>query len=261
METTMMAVPPGAVEDYVEIDLIDIEPEYQRPLREAFARGMAAAWDDDAAGVLYLAALGGRYVVLDGQHRLAAMRLLGLNLAPARIYPDTDKQRRAQLFAIFNSKRVNARPIDVYRAELLAGDDQARRIDAFARASGVTLGDGTGHNRTQAVQAFRRLDNAGTLNAALRAVREAWRRNGTYLPGALNGNVLGAVGDFIKASREHPAYDAERLATALSQHTPDELIAALRRLRTGYGLPSRAAITAWYNNRLKPENRLPETLV
>src|SRR6185312_7629873 len=76
----------------------------------------------------------GHYAVIDGQHR--ALSALGHPLVkdvPCYIVKAADVGHQADAFVGINRDRVSMQPLQLYRAQLAAGDVTALRIDNVMR--------------------------------------------------------------------------------------------------------------------------------
>lgn len=107
-----------------------------RPLRPGDVRAIAANFDPDKLGAIAvwhrpdLAPNHGRYVTLDGQHRIAAVRLMGYDdqRVPCLLYESLTIETAAEL-SLGLQERRNLHPLDKYRASLAAHDRRAVDID------------------------------------------------------------------------------------------------------------------------------------
>jgi len=107
-----------------------------RPLRANDVRLIASTFDPDKFGAICVwrrndLAIGhGRYVTIDGQHRLAAIRLMGYadQRVPSLIYDGLTMETAAEL-SLGLQERRNLHPLDKHRANLAAHDRRAIEID------------------------------------------------------------------------------------------------------------------------------------
>lgn len=136
------AAQPAPMLDWIPIARLVIDDRYQRSLGPrnwtAITR-IAAAFDWASFGPVLLAPVeGGRFAVIDGQHRVHAAALCGIESVPAMITTAAlDAQARA--FVRINAARTNATVYNVFRAALAAGEDWAIRCDEVVAAGGGRL--------------------------------------------------------------------------------------------------------------------------
>lgn len=133
---------PVPLLQWVAIADLVIDERYQRGITSAGRRhiqAMADSFDWKAFGAISCAATeGGKLAVVDGQHRVHAAALVGLDRVPAVIVPMTPAQQAAAFHAV-NSARKRMDLGDTFRARLAAGDPLAVRADAAVSAAGCRL--------------------------------------------------------------------------------------------------------------------------
>lgn len=134
---------PGEVPvlDWLDVDLIGVEPMYQRPLDmnrvESIVRGFS--WRSFGALVVVPQA-GGRFNVTDGQHRLEAAKLHPkVTHVPAVIVKADDVHAEAGIFVEINKNRKNVNALELFFAQLTAGDDDAQTIQNVCQRAGVRI--------------------------------------------------------------------------------------------------------------------------
>jgi hypothetical protein len=127
---------------WVGIDNLVIDRAYQRDVTAAGRRAIqriADGFDWTKFQPIQLAPLeGGRYAIVDGQHRAHAAALVGLETIPAMIVPMSARQQ-AQGFAAMNRDRIKVSGHQIYRAELAAGAEWAVACRKAVEDAGCTL--------------------------------------------------------------------------------------------------------------------------
>lgn len=76
---------------------------------------------------------------VDGQHTAIAAATRGVPEIPVFVIVAGSEQERADAFVGHNSDRIVMTPLEVYRAKLVAGDEDAVDTDTVCRRAGVTL--------------------------------------------------------------------------------------------------------------------------
>jgi hypothetical protein len=130
------------VVDWIAKDLIDVDHAYQRPEDAARAEKIARSFSWSKFGAIVVVPKdGGRYAVIDGQHRAAAAKLHPLvdNL-PAVIMPTVQGVvAEAASFIGLNADRKAVSGLELYHAKLAAGDEDSQTIDQVVQRAGVRI--------------------------------------------------------------------------------------------------------------------------
>lgn len=167
---------PGEVPvlDWLDKTLIDIDTTYQRGLDEGRVQKIVDwfAWDSFGAIVVAPAA-NGRFHAIDGQHRLeAAKRHPKVSVVPAIIITATGTAAEAETFVNVNGARKNVSPLEMFWAQLAAGDPEAETAQQVCNRAGLKLLRYPGSNgkygagETVAIAALRALiDKRGAMRA------------------------------------------------------------------------------------------------
>lgn len=171
--------------DWIEIDRLVIDEAYQRPLLAgnwtAILRIAARFSWACFSPVLVAPAVGGRFAIIDGQHRVHAAHLAGIESVPCQIVPIA-RPEQAAAFAAVNGNVVTISAFHIYRAALAAGETWATNMRAVAEAGGcrVMLANASATlkqpGEIYAIRAFRELVEARDhtrISAALAALMAA----------------------------------------------------------------------------------------
>lgn len=167
---------PGEVPvlDWLDKSVIDIDSTYQRGLDEGRVQKIVDWFTWDSFGAIVVApAADGRYHAIDGQHRLeAAKRHPKVSVVPAIIITATGTAAEAETFVNVNGARKNVSPLEMYWAQLAAGDPEAETVQQVCNRAGVKLLRYPGSNgkygagETVAIAALRALiDKRGAMRA------------------------------------------------------------------------------------------------
>lgn len=137
-----LADQPAPIIDWVKVADMVIDSDYQRPLQSSnwqVIGRIAKSFSRSRFSPVILAPVeGGKYAVIDGQHRIHAAALCGIEAVPAMIVP-IDRKTQAKAFVEINSCRISVSPINVYRAALIAQEDWAVAAQAAVSAAGCVL--------------------------------------------------------------------------------------------------------------------------
>ena len=191
---------------YCTPDQLEVDPAYQRGLdsgpSQALIRRIAVHWDWGLCQPLIVARRGGpgsgqALFVVDGQHRLAAAKLRGdIHQLPCVVASYADAADEAACFVALNQQRRPLGRLVVFKAELAAGDPEARAVAGAVEAVGLRIAastnletspPGTLSNVT-GLLACLRIHGEAVLEAALDVLAESFkgqklRYAGTIFPG------------------------------------------------------------------------------
>ncbi len=258
-----------------------IDPKVQRLEDPARIRKLASAWEDQHAGVLTVsrrinrtqmsdgsgALLAEEFVVLDGQTRLHAYRLvMGSEDTAAplncQVYQGLTQQEEAAIFLAHNDRKaVHVR--DRFRLAVTANEEWALDIrDLAARfgwaAQGLNGGsDGLRrYSAISAVERVYRLDDGVALKHMFETVDNAW-------PGQRDGVTTETVLGFGLLFARHPELTSKQvqgLVSKLRRMTPGQFAAEVvtDRRRHGTSLAQAAYLyaVALYNKGRDEANRI-----
>lgn len=134
---------PGDVPvlDWINVDLIGVEPMYQRPLDAGRVDAILKSFSWRSFGALVVVPQpDGRYHATDGQHRLEAARLHPMvSYVPAVIVKADDVHAEAGIFVDINRNRKNVSALELFFAKLTAEDDDALTVFQVCQKAGVRI--------------------------------------------------------------------------------------------------------------------------
>lgn len=168
---------------WVDLDNLVIDTRYQRELgprnRQAI-QAIANGFDwMQFSPVLVAPAEGGRFAVIDGQHRVHAAAICGLTRVPAQIVM-ASAQQQARAFAGVNGAVTRITAHHVYRAALAAHEGWALRCRDVVEAAGCSLATFNPSSKAEKPQVIYQIGNvrqmivdrgqADALGAVLRGI-------------------------------------------------------------------------------------------
>lgn len=179
--------------DWIAIDKLVIDPAYQRDVfgeGRSNVRRIAAAFNWSKFGTVVVAPVGGgRYAIIDGQHRATAAALCGIDKVPCQIIA-ADRADQAAAFRAINGATTKLNSMQLHHAAVAAGDAEAKLVNTVcAKADCIILRypkpwDIIAPGETMAVVAIRRaIKKFGddTVATAMRAIRAAGDGNAGWL--------------------------------------------------------------------------------
>lgn len=127
---------------WVEIAQLVIDDRYQRPLNRSNLGAIQRIAKEFRwarfSPVLIAPIEGGRYALIDGQHRAHAAALCGYERIPAMVTLVAPEEQ-AQAFIEINTRQIRIRSNTIYRAALAAGEDWAIQCRAAVADAGCRL--------------------------------------------------------------------------------------------------------------------------
>lgn len=240
-----------------------VDRSYQRDrIVMPWVRKIAAGFDPDKFHPLIVSARpDGRFAVIDGQQRLAAIDLMGWldQLLPCQVYEGLTVVEEAALF-YSQDEKVRLTRYDLHRAGVTASREVETTIQGILDATGYRPGGG--HDAGEigalhAVYAIYRESNEETAKHVLRILATAWRPR-EWQP---NGAAIKGVKAFLVRYKEHENYEERRLLTTLESMPPKELWSeankAMGYFRGAIGTNAARVLTRQYNKALR-SRRLPD---
>lgn len=219
---------PKAESEWVPVSLMFLDPAYQREPQPHRVAKMAAAFNPDALGVVYVSARDdGTYAVIDGGHRVALMRFIGWDdqAIPAYVYRGLSIEDEAELFAVMNRDRRQPTPYVLFRADVASNHPDATTLARVLSSLKIeATGGKSATNRLKALATARRVQDIvgiAPLRKALRTLVRAWPTE----PDNLHGDVLEGL-SFLYWST--PSIDEEDMRARLTTVTPAEVLAKSR---------------------------------
>ncbi len=210
---------------WLDVKLLDVDHQYQRPLRPRHAKQLAAAFRWSDFQPITVTDLGnGRYAAIDGQHRLrAALSIPEITDVPCYIIPRSTVQEQARTFLAINGSHQAVLAIDRFRAGLLAGDPAIVEVEAIARSIGLKLvGPGNGGPMaTMAIDILLRLRQhcgADALRKGLTAIARAWPKERE----AFSATYVSAV---VRTFKQGPRLTVDQAALVLGKINPTRFAA------------------------------------
>ncbi len=222
---------PAPMLDWLAIANLRMDDRYQRPLGQhnwQAIRKIAQRFDWCAFSPVLVAPLeGGLYAVIDGQHRVHAAALAGIQQVPAMIV-QVARAHQALAFVKVNSG-IRVSPHQTYRAELAAHHREALAIAAAAQAAGCTVPTSHPSSKNKKpreiycigfLRTCIRAGHAPYLTAALQAL-VAFDTKGRV--GLYNDFVLGP---FVNAAVQTGVTNTAHLTAALHLRDPFHVLEA-----------------------------------
>ena len=217
---------------FVSVEIIQLDMSYGRSVKPAALRKIINAFDPRAAtGIILSERNPGEFHCIDGNHRLAAMRQLGIDRAWCIIFRDLS---RAEEAALRQKYHVRANPVatEEFRAALIAQEPVALAIEAIVQESGWQLDLFAHGARAQGITAVVELRNiyrqggGSLLIKVLSLINQCWPSNKT----AVRREILAGTREFLW---KYSDLDLLAIAHKLKLTAPEVLIQGAK-VNAGY---------------------------
>lgn len=201
---------------------------YQRPVEKPFVDHLVQTWNERLFHPLIVSLRDGRFYVVDGQHRIAAIRQLNGSrdtMVRCQVYTDLTYEAEAELYYQLDKARHNLTLAQSTKALSQAGSDpKIIEIQRLLKQVGFVWSFGKRTGKSGEISCVRAIIRAYDLlggaafTRMLRLLRETWQG----IPSSLNSMMLSGMALFLKT------YETEIKDSAfikrLSQVDPEEII-------------------------------------
>jgi hypothetical protein len=161
------------------IALSEIAPAaYQRSTNQKQIKNIIANFDSAKLGMPIVSARGGKFYLLDGLHRISAMRKLNFTQATFIVLDGLTYEQEAEYF---RSQNDNSRPLtkyNLFKAGLEAKNEMCCRIVEIANKNGFTIGTSSKKfnviSAIYAVETVTKIYGYDVLDKTLSLIRETW---------------------------------------------------------------------------------------
>jgi hypothetical protein len=246
----------------VKISDLTIDYTYQRQPIMKKVNKIAKSFDPDILGVIICSMReDGSIAVIDGSHRVHALRMKGLNdsTVNALVYFSLTIQEEAKIFAMLNQEHTKPNTTDIFKAGIVSGDEETIAINKILNSLGLIIGVGPGDNKVRAISTIRRVyRNAGekVLRDTLYTIKSAYGDSSSTMRDVLISAVA------IVYNRYGAKVEVSRMITTLQKFgNPNTLIANAKSIGVNASSVTASAlpfvIVNGYNQRLT-KNRLSD---
>lgn len=168
----------------VQLAKMAVSSRAQRELREGHVEHLLANFEPDHFGYPVVNLRDGRYYIVDGQHRIEALKrwLSGWESQqiPCRVYEGMTEAEEAQMFdRLSDVRQINA--FDKFRVRITAGRAEETKIAFILEKEGLSIGRARASGQIGAVNSLRSIYinfGADTLAKTLRTLRDAYGDSG-----------------------------------------------------------------------------------
>lgn len=178
---------------WVPIAKMKVSPVAQREHRQSFVDQLAADFDPERLGypVLNHRTDDGHYYIIDGQHRILALKTIGWGdqFVQCEVYEGLDERGEADVF-LWRNKKLAVHPFDRFRIAITAGRHDECDIDRIVREAGMRLDGRNDQGSLRAVGALQKVYDFGpeVLARTLAILNTAYDGRG------IDGHIIHGVG-------------------------------------------------------------------
>lgn len=171
---------------WVPIEKTKVSPVAQRELNQHRVDEIAANFDPEQIGAPTVNQRDGWYYIIDGQHRIEAMRLMGWSDQSVQCwtYDDLTEEQEAEYFLRINNT-LTVETFERFRISIKAGREIETDIDRIVRGHNLRITRDEIPGAIRAVGTLRRVytrSNPKTLARTLRIIRDAYGDAGLAAP-------------------------------------------------------------------------------
>lgn len=228
---------------------------YQRTINNNRVRQIAAEFDERVANEPKVSARDGKFFVFDGQHTIAARKMLngGRDLPIlCKVYSGLTAEQEAALFAQQTGFAAKVYPGAKVRALVFAGDPDAIAFLEATESAGLSLSfnQSRGKNRIGCVHtAYNEFQNVGAeiYTEALRVIAAAWDGH----KDSLRADTIQGVTEFIKLYYDE--YNPKRLVSRCRRYDPMHICRNAKAAGDSLPAPQKYVFEVWkiYNGTSK----------
>ena len=179
---------------WIPIAEMRVSPKSQREFRKSHAEEYAADFDLEALGYPVVSMRDGHYWIVDGQHRIEALKMIGWGdqSIQCECYEGLAEADEADLFLRRDTRRA-IRPFDKFRIALTAGREVETDIERTVAAQGLKISQDSAEGSIAAIAALRRVAALGgpaVLGRDLRILRDSFAGDSS----AFHAELISGVG-------------------------------------------------------------------
>lgn len=243
------------------VSLIKVD-DYQRVLRESNVKKIVKNFDPVGLQHLSISYREGQYYVFDGQHRLEALKRLGIEEVECIIHYGMTYKDEAKAWDYFNKQITKATPLDEANAALKRGDALAVAIDQAVNETGIEIDyknkgtDGSVRSYNVIKRIFKKEGKERLQKVLLLITRTLG-----YEKKTLTGWFIDGVNDFLNEYQHQPSFDMAWFEKTLSRKGFDSIRIETDAYKTMFGNKTKrecvvAVLVETYNKGKRRENKI-----
>lgn len=215
----------GSRTEIIPLDKM-VLPEYQRDLKEETVKNIVNDYKPEKLGVLHVSERpDGTYAIVDGQHRMFALRRLGFKYASCVVFRGWTEQQESDYFYHQHDNTHNLSAKEKFKSGVYARYENEERLQEILTKNGFYSASGGRGTRIEAIAALNKIAdifNYEVLDQTLGYAATVWPGNRR----AVCREMLGALAEF--AYRFGEQVSPEQFQKRMQKYSPDVLVTAIR---------------------------------
>lgn len=128
-------------QSFTFVPLTKIEPSnYQRTTNHSQVKNIIKHFNEAKLGTLTVSLRDGKYYIIDGAHRLSALRALQYSHALCEVLTGLTVEDEAEYFRSQGDDKRPLKPLDLFKAGIIAGDEKCLRINEIVKSNNFQIG-------------------------------------------------------------------------------------------------------------------------
>lgn len=143
----------------VNVNDLQTDMSYQSPVRAGQVKKIVNNFDEKSIdSVVVNLREDGHYYIVDGQHRVTALKQLGFTTVSAKVHAGLSLEDEAKLYHDINSRPTKT-PNSMAKAKMAHGDALADAIDMAVESAGMHIDYEVNHKSIGHISAYRSLES------------------------------------------------------------------------------------------------------
>jgi len=227
------------------LEILDVE-KYQRPLSTSKVDTIVKEFDPVGIGTVLISKRNDKYYIFDGQHRVSALKRLGIDTVDCIVYEGMSYQDEANAFKYFNGDNKKATALETANARYEAGDELVHAIDRAVKATGLKV-DFKSTNNYGTIQAYKALEatfkkyGPQKLQRTLNYIQKVFRNN---FPNLYSADNIRGFTLFFESYGNHENFKERVLTKWLKQIGIEGFKTEVKKMKQVWQLTGQEAVSA-----------------
>lgn len=248
----------------IGVNELKTDMSYQSPVKQAQVNKIVKNFDEKSIdSIVVNLREDGHYYIVDGQHRVSALRHLGILDVSAKVHAGLSLDEEAKLYHDINSRPTKS-PNAMAKAKMAHGDTFADAIDMAVEEAGMHIDYEVNHKSIGYVGAYRTLENIykkygrEKLVEALLFIKRVFGNHNGYF----KGFFIEGVAKFLNSFEQN--INMNSLEQKLQKQGFSNLLAEINKQRPNFKSKTEAVpfvIADIYNKNRKADYKLNKKLL